>query len=140
MTETQITITTTTRRIAREINSYAGHSNEWELYFDADGRQIGEHEAGQWYAKRPDWMDAVLLSRRAGRGARPRHPLGGRRRLGRRLLRGEIPAGPAAAQHRSGGIGRLSPPRPPAAPGLRKPPCPPPATASVVSRNRSSAG
>lgn len=62
-------ITTTARRITREINSYAGHSNEWKLYFDADGRQIGEHEAGQWYAERPDWMDDVHLTRHAGRSA-----------------------------------------------------------------------
>ena len=68
MTETQIT--TTARRIAREINSYAGHSNEWTLYFDADGRQMGGHEVGQRYPQRPDWMDTVLLSHHAGRGAR----------------------------------------------------------------------
>ena len=66
MTETQIT--TTARRIAREINTYAGHNMEMKVYFDAEGRTINAHPADMWYAKRPEWMDEVLVSRRAGRG------------------------------------------------------------------------
>jgi hypothetical protein len=50
--------------------------------------------------------------------------LGGRRRLGRRFCAAKFLPGIPPPQHGARRFGRLSPPRPPAAPGIRNPPMP----------------
>ena len=56
--DTHTAITTTARRIARQVN--AGTPG-FKYYFDRDGVLLDSHEADRWYTERQDYADRVAV-------------------------------------------------------------------------------